>query len=337
MLRLAGNEDSVDINSTRIAILIPCHNEELTVADVVRDFRAELPQARIYVFDNNSTDDTVERARAAGATILSESRQGKGFVVQAMFRRVDADVYVMVDGDNAFPAAAVHQLIAPILKDEADMVVGSRLLPSTASEFRPINRLANRLVLTLLNSMFRVQLTDVLSGYRAFSRGFVKTLPLFGGGFAIETELTIKAVARGFRIAEIPTSLTARPEGSHSKVRLFRDGFLILNTILALFRDYQPLTFFGVAGLFLVVLSLIPGGALLLEIAKHGAFARPILAVAAVGLFLAGLLSLAVGLVLHSIARRSQEFDYQIQVLGDELRARGELHARANRQPHDEQ
>src|ERR1043166_125444 len=321
MLRLAGNEDSVDINSTRIAILIPCHNEELTVADVVRDFRAELPQARIYVFDNNSTDDTVERARAAGATILSESRQGKGFVVQAMFRRVDADVYVMVDGDNAFPAVAVHQLIAPILNDEADMVVGSRLLPSTASEFRPINRLANRLVLTLLNSMFRVQLTDVLSGYRVSSRAFVTRLPLFGGGFAIETELTIKAVARGFRIVEIPTSLTARPEGSHSKVRLFRDGFLILNTILALFRDYQPLTFFGVAGLFLLVLSLIPGGALLLEIAKHGAFARPILAVAAVGLFLTALLSLAVGLVLHSIARRSQEFDYQIQVLGDGLRA----------------
>jgi len=331
MLRLAANDDVVDIASQRIAILIPCYNEELTIADVVRDFRAELPQAHIYVFDNNSTDDTVARARAAGATILSESRQGKGFVVQAMFRRVDADVYVMVDGDNAFPAGAVHQLIEPILKDEADMVVGSRLHPSTSSEFRPINRLANRLVLTLLNSMFRVQLTDVLSGYRAFSRNFVKTLPLFGGGFAIETELTIKAVTRGFRIAEIPTSLTARPEGSHSKVRLFRDGFLILNTILALFRDYQPLTFFGIAGLFLVMLSLIPGAVLTLEFARHGAFARPVLAVVAVGLFLSALLSFAVGLVLHSIARRSQEFDYQIQVLGDELRAR------LYHQPRDEQ
>ena len=322
MLRLAANEDVVDISSQRIAVLIPCYNEELTVADVVRDFRAELPHARIYVFDNNSTDETAARARAAGATILSESRQGKGFVVQAMFRRVDADVYVMVDGDNAFPAGAVHQLIAPVLRGEADMVVGSRLHAGTASEFRPINRLANRLVLTVLNSMFRVQLTDVLSGYRAFSRGFVKSLPLFGGGFAIETELTIKAVARGFRIIEIPTSLTARPEGSHSKVRLFRDGFLILNTILALFRDYQPLTFFGIAGLFLVILSLIPGGSLMLEYVRRGVFARPVLAVVAVGLFLSGLLAFAVGLVLHSIARRSQEFDYQIQVLGDELRAR---------------
>jgi len=331
MLRLAANEDVVDISSQRIAVLIPCYNEELTVADVVRDFRAELPHARIYVFDNNSTDETAARARAAGATILSESRQGKGFVVQAMFRRVDADVYVMVDGDNAFPASAVHQLIAPVLRGEADMVVGSRLHPGTASEFRPINRLANRLVLTVLNSMFRVQLTDVLSGYRAFSRGFVKTLPLFGGGFAIETELTIKAVARGFRIVEIPTSLTARPEGSHSKVRFFRDGFLILNTILALFRDYQPLTFFGIAGLLLVVLSLIPGVALMLEYARRGAFTRPVLAVVAVGLFLSGMLAFAVGLVLHSIARRSQEFDYQIQVLGDELRAR------VSRPPHDEE
>jgi hypothetical protein len=186
-------------------------------------------------------------------------------------------------------------------------------------------------VLTVLNSMFRVHLTDVLSGYRAFSRGFVKTLPLFGGGFVIETELTIKAVARGFRIVEIPTSLTARPEGSHSKVRLFRDGFLILNTIVALFRDYQPLTFFGIAGLLLVILSFIPGVALMLEYARRGAFTRPVLAVVAVGLFLSGLLAFAVGLVLHSIARRSQEFDYQIQVLGDELRAS------IARQRHDEE
>src|ERR1051326_3824881 len=147
MLRLAANENVVEITSQRIAVLIPCHNEALTIADVVRDFRSELPRADIFVVDNNATDDTVSRARAAGATILSESRQGKGFVVQAMFRRIDADVYVMVDGDNAFPSNAVHQLIEPIVRNEADMVVGSRLHPSTVSEFRPINRLANRLVL----------------------------------------------------------------------------------------------------------------------------------------------------------------------------------------------
>jgi glycosyltransferase involved in cell wall biosynthesis len=314
--------DPANRQSVKIAILIPCYNEELTVAKVVNSFRTELPQAQLYVFDNNSTDRTVELAEAAGAVVVSEPRQGKGFVVQSMFRRVDADVYIMVDGDDAFPASEVHHLIAPVLKDEADMVVGSRLHPNTASEFRPMNRWANRLVLALLNFMFRVRLTDVLSGYRAFNRRFVKSVPLFGGGFAIETEVTIKAVARGFRITEIPTSLTARPEGSHSKVRLFRDGFLILNTILALFRDYQPLTFFGIAGLFLVAVSLVPGVALMLELARYGNFTRPVLAVLAVGLFLSGLLAFAVGLVLHSIARRSQEFDYQIQVLGDELRAR---------------
>jgi hypothetical protein len=239
-----------------------------------------------------------------------------------MFRKVESDVYVMVDGDATYPAREVRRLIDPILKDEADMVVGSRLQADTASEFRSINRWANRLVLAVLNSMFRVKLTDILSGYRAFNRKFVKTIPVFGGGFEIETELTIKAVARGFRIVEIPTRLTARPEGSHSKIRLFRDGFLILNTILALFRDYKPLTFFGTTGLVLILIALIPALAVIMEFARYRAIARPMLAMLAIAIFLCGLLSVAVGLVLHSIARRSQELDYQIQVLGDELRAR---------------
>ena len=313
---------SRNTSDMRIAVLVPCYNEELTVGEVVSAFRAELPDARIYVFDNNSTDRTAETARAAGAIVLSEPRQGKGYVVQSMFRRVDADVYVMVDGDETYPASEVARLIDPILKDEADMVVGSRLHAGTSSEFRSINRWANRLVLAVLNSMFRVKLTDILSGYRAFSRKFVKTLPVFGGGFEIETELTIKAVARGYRIVEIPTALTARPQGSHSKIKFFRDGFLILNTILALFRDYKPLTFFGTAGAILLLVSLIPGLAVALEFGRQGAIARPVLAVLSVGIFLCGLLSISVGLVLHSIARRSQEFDYQVQLLADELRAR---------------
>ena len=322
MSSMLAHDDTQAVASKRIAILIPCHNEELTIAEVVTDFRTELPQADIFVFDNNSTDRTVEHALAAGATIVSEPRQGKGFVVQTMFRKVESDVYVMVDGDATYPAREVRRLIDPILKDEADMVVGSRLQADTASEFRSINRWANRLVLGVLNSMFRVKLTDILSGYRAFNRKFVKTIPVFGGGFEIETELTIKAVARGFRIVEIPTRLTARPEGSHSKIRLFRDGFLILNTILALFRDYKPLTFFGTTGLVLILMSLIPALAVIMEFARYRAIARPMLAMLATGIFLCGLLLVAVGLVLHSIARRSQELDYQIQVLGDELRAR---------------
>ncbi|MFN2576755.1 MAG: glycosyltransferase [Pyrinomonadaceae bacterium] len=307
--------------SVKIAVLIPCHNEELTVAEVVAEFRNELPQAQVFVFDNNSTDRTVARALGAGATIVSEPRQGKGFVVQSMFRRIDADVYVMVDGDGTYPAAEVGRLIDPVLSGEADMVVGSRLVSGTSSEFRSINRWANRLVLTMLNSMFRTKLTDILSGYRAFNRKFVKTLPLFGGGFEIETELTIKAVARGFRIVEIPTTLTARAEGSRSKIKFWRDGVLILNTILALFRDYKPLTFFGSTGLVLLIMALLAGLTVLLEFIKRGALARPMLGLLALTLFLCGLLSVAVGLVLHSIARRSQEFEYQIQLLGDEFRA----------------
>lgn len=321
MLQLGRHEDVVDISSTRIAILIPCHNEELTVADVVRDFRAELPQAHVYVFDNNSTDDTVARARAAGATILSESRQGKGFVVQAMFRRVDADVYVMVDGDGTYPAGEVRRLIQPIISEDADMVVGSRLLSGAGSEFKSMNRWANRLVLAILNSLFRTKLTDILSGYRAFNRRFVKSLPLFGGGFEIETELTIKAIARGFSIVEIPTTLTTRPQGSHSKIRFFRDGLLILNTVLSLFRDYKPLTFFGSVGLLLILLSTAGGLAVLVEFYRGHTVARPVLGVITLLVFFCGSLSVAVGLVLHSIARRSQELEYQIQVVGEELRA----------------
>jgi glycosyltransferase involved in cell wall biosynthesis len=306
--------------ATRIAILIPCHNEEPTVSQVVKAFRAELPSASIYVFDNNSSDNTVESARASGAIVMREPRQGKGFVVQSMFRRVDADVYVMVDGDATYPAEAVHQLIAPVLAGEADMVVGSRLHPGLQSEFRQLNRWGNRLVLSLLNSIFKVKLTDVLSGYRAFNRKFVKGLPLFGGGFEIETELTIKAIARGLRIVEISTVLTARPEGSHSKIKFFRDGMIILNTILALFRDYKPLTFFGSVGLLLVLLALVPGLIAVVESISKGTVVRLPLAVLATGLGLCGLLSLTVGLILHSIARRSQELEYQLEMLADELR-----------------
>jgi glycosyltransferase involved in cell wall biosynthesis len=313
--------------ATRIAILIPCHNEEPTVSEVVIAFHAELPTARIYVFDNNSTDRTVERALAAGASVRRESRQGKGFVVQSMFRGVDADVYVMVDGDGTYPAESVHQLIAPVLEGEADMVVGSRLHSGIQSEFRQLNRWGNRLVLALLNSIFKVKLTDILSGYRAFNRNFVKGLPLFGGGFEIETELTIKAVARGFRIVEIPTALTARPEGSHSKIKFFRDGFIILNTILALFRDYKPLTFFGSVGLFLVLLAMVPGVLVAIQFLGTGTVTHLSWALLAVGLGLGGMLLLVAGLILHTIVRRFQEIEHTLQVRADDLHNAKSVHA----------
>jgi glycosyltransferase involved in cell wall biosynthesis len=315
------SEDYPAASAAKIAVLVPCYNEALTIAKVVSQFRAELPAAQVYVFDNNSTDATADEAAQAGAVVRTEPRQGKGFVVQSMFQRVDADVFVMVDGDGTYPAKAVHQLIAPVLADDADMVVGSRLHRDVKSDFKQLNRLGNRLVLAILNLFFGVRLTDILSGYRAFNRKFVKSLPIFGGGFEIETELTIKAIARGFRIVEIPTPLAARPEGSHSKIKLFRDGFLIVNTILALFRDYKPLTFFGIPGVLLVLLGLVPGFVILFELIQRHTTDRPLLAVLAVGLVLCGLLLLAIGLILHSIARRAQEFEYQLRIVTNELRA----------------
>lgn len=302
-----------------VAVLIPCYNEEPTVARVVARFQAELPLARVYVFDNNSTDRTADEARRAGATVFTERRQGKGYVVQSMFRQVDADLYVMVDGDETYPPEAVHQLLAPVAAGEADMSIGSRLHSASRSQFKRRNRLANRLVRSTLNFIFRVRLTDILSGYRAFNREFVKGLPLFGGGFEIETELTIKAVERGYRLVEVPVDLTHRPEGSHSKIQFMRDGFLILNTTLALFRDYKPLTFFGGLGLLLILSACAPGALALFDL--FGATPRLTAAVLALGLFLCGLLALTAGLILHSIARRSQEFEYHLRVLADELRA----------------
>ena len=286
---------------TRIAVLIPCYNEEITIGEVIQDFRNQLPDAAVYVFDNNSSDHTMEKALQAGATVLLERRQGKGYVVQSMFRQVDADVYIMVDGDGTYPAEAVHKLIAPVLSGEADMVVGSRLHRQSQSKFKTLNRFGNRCITALLRRIFHVKLTDILSGYRTFNRDFVKGIPLFGGGFEIETELTIKALERGYRILEMPIDLTSRPPGSHSKIRLVRDGFLILNTILALFRDYKPLTFFGVAGLALAITGIVLG-ALYSWSALH------------VELALSGLLLILAGLILHTIVRRFQELDHQLRL-----------------------
>lgn len=307
----------------KLAVIIPCYNEELTVGEVVRDFRRELPDAAIYVFDNNSTDRTAEIAVEAGAQVLSERRQGKGYVVQSMFRLVDADCYIMVDGDATYPSASVHSLIAPVSSGDADMVVGSRLVKGGRDGFKFLHHVGNFVVLYVLNAMFRVRLTDILSGYRAFSRRFAKNLPLFGGGFEIETELTIKAVQRGWRITEVPVQLASRPAGSSSKISLFRDGFLILNTMLALFRDYHPLTFFGSAGLVLIALSALVGGAAIWQPSIDASMRLP-LSVLSATLGLGGMLSVAVGLILHSIARRSQEFEHQMELLNDELLRRGE-------------
>lgn len=316
--------------SPRIAVLIPCHNEEVTIGEVVSAFRVQLPLARIYVFDNNSTDRTVEIAEAAGAIVMYEPRQGKGNVVQTMFRSVEADVYVMVDGDDTYPAEAVHRLIEPILSDKADMVIGSRLQESSHSQFRALNRLGNRMYLFTLTRMFSVKLTDLLSGYRAFNRRFVAGTPLFGGGFETEAEMTIRAMSRRFRVVEVGVDLRSRPAGSSSKIRVVRDGIVILKSMFALFRDYKPLAFFGTLGLILVGLGFIPGTIVIVEFIRTGLIGRFPSAILAVGIVLTGFISIVVGIILHVVAQRFRELDASLQAMADELRRsmRGDDHWR---------
>lgn len=306
----------------RIAVLIPCYNEQHTIGKVVRDFKAQLPDADIYVYDNNSTDNTAEEALKAGATVRQEFRQGKGNVMRSMFRQIDADIYVMVDGDSTYPAEKVHDLIKPVQDDSADMVIGSRLHSRSKSQFKTLNRLGNKLFLLLLNNIFKVRLTDLLSGYRAFNRHIVN-LPIMSQGFDVETELTLKTIEHHYRIKEIPVDLVPRPAGSISKIRIISDGILIFNMIFSIVRDYKPLTAFGLLGLLLVLCGFIPGYVVVKEFMATGVVLHVPLAILAVGMVLSGLFVMFIGLVLHTISRRFQELDYQLQNLSNRKHGRG--------------
>ena len=299
----------------RTAVLIPCLNERMTVAKVIGDFRAVLPDAAIYVIDNASTDDTAAIAKSAGATVISEPRRGKGYAMRTAFRRVEADIYVMVDGDDTYPASEAPKLMAPVLADRADMVVGSRIARGTRSEFNPLNRLGNRVFLWLLRFLLRVQITDLLSGYRAMSRELVKGLPIVATNFEIEAELTIKAVERDYRVVEVPVDLRRRPDGSFSKIRRFRDGYAILRTILLLFRDYRPMSFFGWIGVGFILVGMIPGAVVVAEFLRTGLVPRLPSAVLAVALVLTGMLSIAVGLVLSAVSRRFHELETRMEMI----------------------
>jgi glycosyltransferase involved in cell wall biosynthesis len=233
------------VPNPRIAIVIPCLNEEAAIAGVVGEFRNALPDAAIVVVDNRSTDRTAEAARAAGAMVHRETRRGKGFAIQSALGEVDADVYVLADGDATYPAGEVHRLIEPILNHEADMVVGERLTGATAATLTPLHNLGNRLIVSLVNLFFGTAFKDVLSGYRALSRRVVESVPLVSPGFEVETELTVKALERGFSIKEVPITYRPRPAGTTSKLRTFRDGYRILITIAILLRDHHPLLFFS--------------------------------------------------------------------------------------------
>ncbi len=243
---------------SKIAVLIPCYNEGTTIGKVVVDFRSELPEADIYVYDNNSTDDTVEKARKAGAIIGYERRQGKGNVVRRMLREIDADCYILVDGDDTYPVENAKEMARMVLEEKTDMVIGDRLSATYFEENkRPLHDSGNRLVRSIINRIFHSDVKDIMTGYRAMSRRLVETLPLLSEGFEIETEMTIMALDSGLDIRHIPVQYRDRPDGSVSKLNTITDGCRILLTILKLYRDYQPLRFFSMIAALLVVVATI--------------------------------------------------------------------------------
>ncbi|MFW5839160.1 MAG: glycosyltransferase [Planctomycetota bacterium] len=291
----------------RVSILIPCYNEEATIGKVVDDFRRELPDAAIYVYDNNSSDTTAEIAAQHGAIVLHEPRQGKGFVIESMFADTDADVFVMVDGDDTYPAEKVHDLIAPVLADRTDMTVGARLAQFDDQSFRPLHVAGNGLVKGLINFLFSTGLTDILSGYRAFNRRVVERIPVVSSGFEVETEMTIQMLYYKLRIVEVQVPYRGRPEGSVSKLHTFRDGFRVLWKLFSLFRSIKPLTFFGLIAIVLFVLGLVAGIPAVVGYFETGRVERFPLAILATGLMILSAGSAFLGIILHAINWRLLE------------------------------
>ncbi|MDP6437181.1 MAG: glycosyltransferase family 2 protein [Gammaproteobacteria bacterium] len=296
----------MQLNNIEIAILVPCYNEEAAIAGVVHDFRKVLPQASIYVYDNNSTDDTVEAARSAGAVVRSEPLQGKGNVVRRMFADIEADVYVMVDGDNTYDSTAAPVLIQKLLDESLDLVNGKRVHTETEA-YRPGHQFGNVLLTSLVAMIFGKRFEDMLSGYKIFSRRFVKSFPSLSSGFEIETELTVHALELRMPVAEVETRYGTRPEGSESKLSTFTDGFRILKTIAILIKEERPLQFFsGLFGLFSVT-SIILAIPVLTTYLETGLVPRFPTAILATGMMLLGFMSLACGLILDTVTRGRQE------------------------------
>ncbi len=290
----------------RFAVLVPCFNEEAAVATVIADFRQALPTAEIFVYDNNSSDRTAAVAREAGAEVRSERRQGKGHVVRRMFADIDADIYVLVDGDATYDTASAPRMIDMLLSDHLDMVVGFRVDQAEAA-YRPGHRTGNWMLTGFLSSMFGQAFKDILSGYRVFSRRFVKSFPVLSDGFEIETELSVHALELALPIAEIETPYYARPEGSFSKLNTWRDGFRILGTILKLYRSEKPLRFFTAIGIFLMLVSIGLVSPVIVTYLEQGIVPRLPTAVLSMGLMILAVLSVSSGLVLDTVTRGRRE------------------------------
>lgn len=293
--------------TAKIAVAIPCHNEALTIAKVIRDFKRALPKARVYVFDNASTDNSVALAQKAGADVYPVHSLGKGHVLRSIFDELSEDVIVLVDGDDTYLAEEVSKVLAPVLSGEADMVVGERLAAASDANMKRMNQLGNRLIVGYINRLFGVQYRDVLSGYRAFNRRFVESVPVLTTGFEVETEITLQALAEGLRIVEIPIRYRSRPEDSHSKLRPFADGYRIVLTAAILLRDHRPLRLFGSIAIGFWLLALVSGVFRLLSFFGRGSLPDSILGGIVLLCVPTGMIALGIGLSLNAINTRFQE------------------------------
>lgn len=295
-------------NKRVIAVLIPCHNEERTVGKVVKDYKNTLPEAEIYVYDNNSTDKTAELAKKAGAVVVAERRQGKGNVVRSMFRDIEADCYLMIDGDGTYPADSAREMCNLVLNEKVDMVIGDRLSSTYFDENkRPFHNFGNKLVRDLINIIFRSHVRDIMTGCRAFSKDFVKTFPVLSKGFEIETEMTIHALDKNFYMREIPVNYKDREAGSESKLNTFSDGFKVLATIARLFEEYKPMAFFGILGMIFFVLSLVFGIPVFSEYFRTGLVLRfPTLFFAGFLMIISALMFVC-GIILQVVVRKHRQ------------------------------
>ena len=296
------------MNHKSIAVLIPCYNESKTIGKVVSDFKRELPEADIYVYDNNSTDGTAEIAAAAGAIIRYEYRQGKGNVIRSMFRDIEADCYVMVDGDDTYPAENARDMVEIVLNGKADMVIGDRLSSTYFTENkRPFHNTGNRLVRFLINHLFHSKVKDIMTGYRAFSHLFVKSFPVLSQGFEIETEMTIHALDKNFLLREITVGYRDRPEGSHSKLNTVSDGIKVIRTIFILLREYKPFMFFSIISIVLWLVSLAMFLPVLAEYFETGLVPRfPTLIVSCIIAILSTLLWIC-GIILDVVIKKHRQ------------------------------
>ncbi len=299
-----------------VAVLIPCYNEEVTIGKVVDDFRAVLPHAHIYVYDNNSSDRTAQIAREHGAIVKHESRQGKGHVLRKMLRDIDADYYLMVDGDDTYPAESAPALLEPLINDAADMTVGDRISNGAYAHEneRAMHGFGNNLVRWLIKTLYGYHFDDVMTGYRGFTKLFAKTLPITTNGFELETELSIHAVDKAWRIAEIPVEYRDRPEGSESKLSTVKDGFKVLRCIMSLFKDYRPMVLFSIVAVLLAIVGLALGIPVVADFYRTGLVERFPTFVTAVAFVGAAMLSFAVGLILDTTVKGHRK-TYEVEVM----------------------